>query len=153
VFSGRQEVDEQNASLARKAYSSFLRAYSTHPLEEKKFFHTKSLHLGHLAKAFALREAPGALVASSSRTAKAAAHEAHVQSRKRKRGGEGDDEKEIGGKEQTARNDTERRMYEAVRQQGKSVKSGGTMGAFAIAGGGSEFQVMDSAELAKMVRR
>ncbi|KAH9815577.1 P-loop containing nucleoside triphosphate hydrolase protein [Melampsora americana] len=47
-----------NTSLASKAFSSHIRAYATHPTQEKHFFHVKSLHLGHLAKSFGLREAP-----------------------------------------------------------------------------------------------
>ncbi|KAK0529668.1 ATP-dependent RNA helicase dbp7 [Tilletia horrida] len=52
---------EDSAILARKAYLSHIRAYATHPAAEKHIFHTKFLHLGHLAKAFALREAPTAI--------------------------------------------------------------------------------------------
>ncbi|KAE8190464.1 hypothetical protein A4X06_0g6555 [Tilletia controversa] len=52
---------EDAANLARKAYMSHIRAYATHPAAEKHIFHTKFLHLGHLAKAFALREAPTAI--------------------------------------------------------------------------------------------
>ncbi|KAK0556934.1 ATP-dependent RNA helicase dbp7 [Tilletia horrida] len=52
---------EEPATLARKAFLSHIRAYATHPASEKHIFHTKFLHLGHLAKAFALREAPGAI--------------------------------------------------------------------------------------------
>lgn len=44
--------------LARKAFWSTCRAYATHPASEKHIFHVKRLHLGHLAKSFALREAP-----------------------------------------------------------------------------------------------
>lgn len=44
--------------LARKAFWSTCRAYATHPAAEKHIFHVKRLHLGHLAKSFALREAP-----------------------------------------------------------------------------------------------
>jgi len=43
---------------AKKAFSSFVRAYATHSSTEKHIFHIKKLHLGHLAKCFALREAP-----------------------------------------------------------------------------------------------
>jgi len=43
---------------AKKAFSSFVRAYATHSSTEKHIFHIKKLHLGHLAKSFALREAP-----------------------------------------------------------------------------------------------
>ena len=51
----------QNARMARKAFSSHVRAYATHPSNEKRFFHVKSLHLGHLAKAFGLREGPAGI--------------------------------------------------------------------------------------------
>lgn len=36
-----------------------MRAYTTHPAALKHVFHVKSLHLGHLAASFGLREAPG----------------------------------------------------------------------------------------------
>lgn len=38
-----------------------MRAYATHPSNEKQFFHVKNLHLGHMAKAFGLREAPAGI--------------------------------------------------------------------------------------------
>lgn len=47
--------------MARKAFSSHVRAYATHPSNEKDIFHVKNLHLGHLAKAFGLREAPAGI--------------------------------------------------------------------------------------------
>ncbi|GAA5796339.1 P-loop containing nucleoside triphosphate hydrolase protein [Helicostylum pulchrum] len=50
--------DETHVMLARKAFWSTCRAYATHPAAEKHIFHVKRLHLGHLAKSFALREAP-----------------------------------------------------------------------------------------------
>ncbi|GAA6014430.1 hypothetical protein JCM11491_007051 [Sporobolomyces phaffii] len=50
---------EENAALARKAFQAHIRAYATHPSAEKHIFNTKSLHLGHLAKSFGMREAPG----------------------------------------------------------------------------------------------
>lgn len=43
------------------ALQSFLRAYTTYPAHLKHIFHIRSLHLGHAAKSFALREAPQAL--------------------------------------------------------------------------------------------
>jgi ATP-dependent RNA helicase DDX31/DBP7 len=144
----------QNATLARRAFSSYIRAYSTHPAEEKRFFHPKSLHLGHLAKAFALREAPSAL---SSATPKAKPATTSTTNKKRKRpsatanGDDDDDEEGHGGKETTARNETERRMYAAVRKAGKQVRSQGKMGQFGGGGAGSEFQVMGSGDLERMV--
>ncbi|KAI7906074.1 P-loop containing nucleoside triphosphate hydrolase protein [Cokeromyces recurvatus] len=50
--------NENNIMLARKAFWSTCRAYATHPGSEKHIFHIKRVHLGHLAKSFALREAP-----------------------------------------------------------------------------------------------
>lgn len=43
---------------------SFIRAYATHPSFLKHVFHIKSLHLGHMAAAFGLREAPTRIGAS-----------------------------------------------------------------------------------------
>ena len=42
-----------------KAYQSHIKAYTTHPSEMKGVFNLKKLHLGHLAKSFGLRDAPG----------------------------------------------------------------------------------------------
>ncbi|ERF74261.1 hypothetical protein EPUS_01948 [Endocarpon pusillum Z07020] len=50
-----------NTDKARKAFQSHVRAYATHVQAERKYFDIKELHLGHLAKAFGLREAPGSL--------------------------------------------------------------------------------------------
>lgn len=47
--------------LARRAYQSHVRAYATHVADERVYFNIKELHLGHLAKAFALRDRPGAI--------------------------------------------------------------------------------------------
>ncbi|CAO1619909.1 unnamed protein product [Parajaminaea phylloscopi] len=76
-----------SASLARKAFLSHIRAYATHPTEEKDLFHVRFLHLGHLAKSFALREAPDAIksnarkdalaLAASTQTAQAKARGGH----------------------------------------------------------------------------
>ncbi|AET40730.1 putative ATP-dependent RNA helicase Ecym_6354 [Eremothecium cymbalariae DBVPG len=47
--------------LAHNGYTSHIRAYATHLSKEKLVFNIKCLHLGHLAKAFALRERPKAI--------------------------------------------------------------------------------------------
>jgi ATP-dependent RNA helicase DDX31/DBP7 len=54
-------VLESPAALeaARKGYQSHIRAYATHVKEEREWFDIKELHLGHLAKAFGLRDRPG----------------------------------------------------------------------------------------------
>ncbi|PWN38440.1 DEAD-domain-containing protein, partial [Meira miltonrushii] len=50
---------EERTGMARRAYLAHLRAYATHPPSERHIFAIAKLQLGHLAKAFSLREAPG----------------------------------------------------------------------------------------------
>jgi ATP-dependent RNA helicase DDX31/DBP7 len=47
--------------MSREAFVSSIRAYATHPSNEKQYFKVRELHLGHLAKAFGLRDAPSAI--------------------------------------------------------------------------------------------
>jgi ATP-dependent RNA helicase DDX31/DBP7 len=49
----------RSAEMAKKAFQSHVRAYATHVSAERKWFDIKDLHLGHLAKSFGLRDAPG----------------------------------------------------------------------------------------------
>lgn len=44
---------------ARQAFRSHIRAYATHTHDERVYFDLTRLHLGHMAKSFGLREAPG----------------------------------------------------------------------------------------------
>ncbi|KAF2396530.1 ATP-dependent RNA helicase dbp7 [Trichodelitschia bisporula] len=46
---------------ARRGYQSHIRAYATHVAAERYMFNIKELHLGHLAKAFGLRDKPGSI--------------------------------------------------------------------------------------------
>ncbi|XP_067397712.1 ATP-dependent DNA helicase DDX31 isoform X2 [Emydura macquarii macquarii] len=55
---------EGTVQWAKKALQSFLRSYTTYPKNLKHIFHIKSLHLGHVAKSFGLRDAPQNLSAS-----------------------------------------------------------------------------------------
>ena len=41
--------------LATKAFISFVRSYATYPMSLKHIFHIRNLHLGHVAKSFALQ--------------------------------------------------------------------------------------------------
>lgn len=65
--------------MKEKAYSGYLaycRAYATHAKDVKHYFHVRNLHLGHVARAFALTEKPaelGPLLAEMKATAAAAA--------------------------------------------------------------------------------
>lgn len=67
--------------------------------------------------------------------------------------GQDEEQEERVGKEATARNETEKRMYEAVRKAGRAVRSGGKMGEFRgnSGAGGGEFQVMGSGDLERML--
>lgn len=52
---------EDIATAAKSAFTAHIRAYTTHTHGEKAIFNFRELHLGHLAKAFALRETPGSI--------------------------------------------------------------------------------------------
>jgi len=47
--------------LGRKAFQAYVRAYATHSNEVKHIFNVRSLHLGHVAKSFALKDSPSAI--------------------------------------------------------------------------------------------
>ena len=46
-------------SLARSAYTSYIRSYSAKDKSLKKIFNGRLLHLGHVAKSFAVKDKPG----------------------------------------------------------------------------------------------
>lgn len=48
----------QFLEMCRRAFQSHIRAYATHIASERSIFNIKELHLGHLAKSFALRDRP-----------------------------------------------------------------------------------------------
>ncbi|XP_060894146.1 probable ATP-dependent RNA helicase DDX31 [Labrus mixtus] len=62
-FENVVHADTQSVQNAKKALQSFLRAYTTYPAHLKHIFHIRSLHLGHTAKSFGLRDAPQGLSA------------------------------------------------------------------------------------------
>jgi ATP-dependent RNA helicase DDX31/DBP7 len=53
--------DPKILEMARRAFQSHVRAYATHIAAEREMFNIKDLHLGHLAKAFGLRDRPGSI--------------------------------------------------------------------------------------------
>ncbi|TGZ83308.1 ATP-dependent RNA helicase dbp7 [Ascodesmis nigricans] len=57
--------DSATKDLASKAWTSHVRAYTTHVGSEKAIFNHKALHFGHLAKSFGLRETPSSIKAPS----------------------------------------------------------------------------------------
>ncbi|KAK4130098.1 DEAD-domain-containing protein [Trichocladium antarcticum] len=58
---GAKPKDDPLLDSARQAFRSHIRAYATHVREERVYFDIAQLHLGHLAKAYGLREAPGGI--------------------------------------------------------------------------------------------
>ncbi|KAI0684800.1 P-loop containing nucleoside triphosphate hydrolase protein [Cytidiella melzeri] len=143
VLSGKE-----NAEMARKAFQSHIRAYATHPSDEKTMFHVRHLHLGHLAKAFALREAPSTVTKAGSKTKSkgksapsknpSAAGNSHKQKNGRAAGDDANDHDV---------QDAERRMEQVVRAQGRLTKKGGQM----VSSGTSEFQIAGGYALEKLV--
>jgi ATP-dependent RNA helicase DDX31/DBP7 len=124
-----------------------MRAYATHPSDEKHIFHVRHLHIGHLAKAFALREAPNA-VTSKGKTGK--------DTRQKPRMGEGKStivraESNVKRRGAGARDgeDTEQRMTAVVRSQGRLSKKGGVM----VTSGASEFQIAGGDALESLMHR
>ncbi|KAG8213593.1 P-loop containing nucleoside triphosphate hydrolase protein, partial [Butyriboletus roseoflavus] len=135
---------KEHSELARRAFSSHMRAYSTHPTDEKHMFHVRNLHIGHLAKAFALREAPktitdGGKKSNRSKTAK-------PKPSKSARTASGRKPRDLDVSERTG--DAERRMTEVVRAQGRMSKKKGRM----ISSGTGEFQIASGASLEKLVQ-
>lgn len=51
--------DESAHEMAKRAFMSHVGAYATHVSAERVYFGIKNLHLGHISKAFGLRETPG----------------------------------------------------------------------------------------------
>ncbi|GAA5895313.1 hypothetical protein JCM6882_006641 [Rhodosporidiobolus microsporus] len=135
---------EETAAHARRAFQAHVRAYATHPSAEKSIFNTKALHLGHLAKSFGMREAPGAMSqpSSSSKGGKGGA------ANKRQKvgaggGGRPQHEEEGEGGFQTGR----RRKQLDAEQRMKKLMSGPR------GNGGGEFQIAGVDELKGAVRR
>ncbi|KAJ3477902.1 hypothetical protein NLI96_g10143 [Meripilus lineatus] len=134
----------QNAEFARKAFLSHIRAYATHPSDEKHMFHIRHLHLGHLAKAFALREAPAAVKNSGNKTKNAKSRgKSDLKTSKPAvaKGG-----KEAEWTQDNDAHETERRMEKVVREQGRLTKKGGKM----VSSGTAEFQIASGNILEQM---
>lgn len=113
----------------RQGFRSHIRAYATHVKEEREVFDMSQLHLGHTAKSFGLREAPGGIgggVQKRTHRSIATAKGLSGAGNKRKLGGDLDDDLAAGGNvdEEAAR----RRMQEMIRKMGKD-----TAGEFNIA--------------------
>lgn len=125
-------------------------------------FHIRHLHLGHLAKSFALREAPTKVNAASHSKSKAkvggASKWAEVKARseankanKAKAGKKGKQTKYQSDDDDSDMDlgESEKRMKAVVRAQGRLTRKGGAM----VRTDTSEFQVMGTDYLEKLVQR
>jgi ATP-dependent RNA helicase DDX31/DBP7 len=121
-----------------------MRAYATHPSSEKHIFHIRNLHMGHLAKAFALRDAPNLVKFKSTKQT------GHSHQKKRSTvNGEGKPAGLIKEWDRDHSGDAEKRMQAIVRAQGRLTKKGGLM----VSTGASQFQIPDGADLERLVNR
>ncbi|KAJ2030958.1 ATP-dependent RNA helicase dbp7 [Coemansia sp. S610] len=77
-------VNVTASGLAKQAYLSSIRAYATHISAERHIFHVRSLHFGHLAKAFALRETPNQVAMGKGNNTKADGAKKDKKERKEK---------------------------------------------------------------------
>ncbi|KHJ33326.1 putative atp-dependent rna helicase dbp7 [Erysiphe necator] len=68
--------------MARRGFQSQIRAYATHVAGERHIFNITTLHLGHLAKAFALRDKPGNIKVPGIRPVKVSKAERNMKGRK-----------------------------------------------------------------------
>ncbi|XP_075041396.1 ATP-dependent DNA helicase DDX31 isoform X3 [Mixophyes fleayi] len=57
-FEDYVHANTETSLWAKKALQSYIRSYATYPKDLKHVFHVRSLHLGHVAKSFGLRDAP-----------------------------------------------------------------------------------------------
>lgn len=140
-----------------------MRAYATHPSSEKHIFHVRNLHTGHLAKSFALRDAPSAMASVSNAAArKGKAKIAKTGQNQNPKRGKGEikdmrkgDTKEVYSEKKKGKDNFDSlddtagdRMRQIVRAQGRLTKRDGVM---AHGGGLGEFQTVSGYALEKMV--
>ncbi|KAI6000678.1 DEAD-domain-containing protein [Pisolithus albus] len=138
---------KENTELARRAFLSHMRAYATHPASEKHIFHIRHLHIGHLAKSFALREAPKSITGSSTKAKSRAPAADQVRSKvNRVANAIHSTPSNVRVSQRTG--NAEARMKEVVRKQGRSLKKDGRM----ISSGIDEFQIASGGALEQLVQ-
>ncbi|KAI0150704.1 DEAD/DEAH box helicase [Xylariaceae sp. FL1272] len=91
LASDKEESKSKLLDAARQAFRSHIRAYATHVRDERQFFDITQLHLGHTAKSYGLREAPGGIGGGPSRRTYKAGQNKHGG--EQGRSGAQDDEK------------------------------------------------------------
>ena len=124
----------KNMEMARKAFQSHVRAYATHVADERRWFDIKDLHLGHLAKAFGLRDAPGRMNVQGmgGRGSKGrSSGDARKSTSTSTSGGVNGD---LGGERRSETHEAARKMREVVRNSKKKMM-------MMMGGGAAEFNI------------
>lgn len=114
--------------MARRAFQSHVRAYATHIAAERSMFNIKELHLGHLAKSFALRDRPGKINVPGLRPGKEETKKDFKAGRGAALG------KRKAGDDSTAASNTDEAAREAARKMRAKMKEH-------MGGGASEFNL------------
>ncbi|KAI1134793.1 DEAD-domain-containing protein [Hypoxylon sp. FL0543] len=99
---------------ARQAFRSHIRAYATHVRDERVYFDITQLHLGHAAKSFALREAPGGIGGGPSRRTFKAGQQKSGSGKGERKGAKGGDDSD--GETRAADEDAARRMRMKMKE-------------------------------------
>ncbi|ETS75850.1 ATP-dependent RNA helicase DBP7 [Pestalotiopsis fici W106-1] len=108
---------------ARQGFRSHIRAYATHVKDERVFFDISQLHLGHTAKSFGLREAPGGIGGGPS-TRRVIKTGQQPKSGKRKAGDEnGSSSKSRGADKEDALGEADEDAAKRMRMKMKAVMS------------------------------
>lgn len=106
---------------ARQGFRSHIRAYATHVKEEREVFNMTELHLGHVAKSFGLREAPGGIGGGvQRRTHRPGNGKSNSGGKNRAGGADSGDEGPGGNTEGEA---AKRRMEAMIRKMGSNSAS------------------------------
>ncbi|KAI1383678.1 ATP-dependent RNA helicase dbp-7 [Hypoxylon trugodes] len=100
--SGSSNTNSKLLDAARQAFRSHIRAYATHVRDERVYFDITQLHLGHSAKSFALREAPGGIGGGPSRRTYKAGAKVGAGAGGQKRGADSDGEDGAGATDEDA---------------------------------------------------
>lgn len=123
--------DPKIKEIAKRAFQSHVRAYATHIAAERKWFDIKDLHLGHLAKAFGLRDAPGRVNIVGQGRAGAGGKSGRARSGNSE--GETTGGSALGADEGGDPDESARKMREKVRLSRKLMMGGGGADEFNIA--------------------
>ncbi|OTA97379.1 hypothetical protein M434DRAFT_26683 [Hypoxylon sp. CO27-5] len=115
LASDKEASNSKLLDSARQAFRSHIRAYATHVRDERVYFDITQLHLGHTAKSFALREAPGGIGGGPSRrTFKAGQPKNGGSGKGDKSGAKGGDDSD--GEAGAADEDAARRMRMKIKE-------------------------------------